>query len=301
MYNFLPWRLILATTLVLVGSYPIITYAQRNDGQAATFNIVSCALVGGVGAWINRNPDEKGGNAFLRGTVRGALGGALVYGSKQMIYSFGQTNRGGWAWASKLTNAAGLSIVEGAAANNPFLSSWHFNFGFNRLEFTRGKALTPKFKYKVMPFALGAFIYANFRGRLNLGETFRIGHPIFYSDDLSLPRYSFEPLGFAVANSIIVNSEFSNGLLLAHEIIHTYQYDERAYVNPFFKHLRNKWTNKSQFSKTYGKWVYTDINFLTDNLFYYLGSLRNRCFWDNPFEQEANFYSDRLNCEFYLL
>jgi hypothetical protein len=270
-----------------------ITWSQKNDVQAATFNVASCAIVGGVGAWVNKSPSQKGGRAFLSGMLKGAAGGLCVYGGKRMIYSFSQTNHGGWAWASKVTHAVGLSLVENAASNRPLLSVWHFHFGFNRLELTIGNSA--QLRYRMMPFALGGFIYASTRGRLNFAETLRVGQPVFFSDNLRIPRVDFEPVGLTVANSIMLNENGRDSKVLGHELIHAYQYEERGYLNTYLNQARERWLNKSKLTKTYGQWVYTDANFVLDNLFYYLGSIGNTCYFDNPYEQEANFYSGRLS------
>ena len=127
--------------------------AQQTRAQAAVFNVATGSLVSGLGALINKKPGERPLRVFLAGMARGAAGGALVYASKEMVYQFGQTNRGGWAWGSKLTNAAGMSMIENAASNERPFTTWHFNFGFNRLELRTDQSV--KLRYKIMPFAFG--------------------------------------------------------------------------------------------------------------------------------------------------
>ncbi len=267
-----------------------LVFAQQNDGQAALFNVGLSSVVSGFGALINKKPDEKGGRVFLRGMWQGAVGGAFVYGSKQMIFEFGQTDNNAWIWGSKFVNAAGVSIIENAGANQKFLSSWHLNFGFNRIELKTDKSF--KLSYKIMPFALGGFVYASTKGSFDLEQTLKVGQPFFMTEALGFPDN-----GFTIANVIVLNPIYYDSETIAHELIHTYQYQNLVsfntyYAGPFERLL----DNENRFSKTYKKWIYTDVNFLILSGFYYLGGLDNNCYFDNPFEQEANFYSMKLSC-----
>jgi hypothetical protein len=267
-----------------------LVFAQQNDGQAALFNVGLSSVVSGFGALINKKPDEKGGRVFLRGMWQGAVGGAFVYGSKQMIFEFGQTDNNAWIWGSKFVNAAGVSIIENAGANQKFLSSWHLNFGFNRIELKTDKSF--KLSYKIMPFALGGFVYASTKGSFDLEQTLKVGQPFFKTEALGFPDN-----GFTIANVIVLNPIYYDSETIAHELIHTYQYQNLVsfnsyYAGPFERLL----DNENRFSKTYKKWIYTDFNFLILSGFYYLGGLDNNCYFDNPFEQEANFYSMKLSC-----
>jgi hypothetical protein len=265
-------------------------FAQQNHGQAALFNVGLSSVVSGFGALINKKPDEKGGRVFLRGMWQGAVGGAFVYGSKQMIYEFAQTDNSAWVWGSKFVNAAGVSIIENAGANQKFLSSWHLNFGFNRIELTTDKSF--RLSYRIMPFALGGFIYASTKGSFDLEQTLKVGQPFFKTEAMNFPDN-----GFAIANTIVLNSIYYDSESIAHELIHTYQYQNLVIFNTYYAASLARLLNKeNSFSKTYKKWIYTDANFLILSGFYYLGGLGNKCYFDNPFEQEANFYSMKLNC-----
>jgi hypothetical protein len=262
-------------------------FAQQNDTQAALFNVGTSTLVSGVGALINKKPDEKGGKVFLRGMWQGALGGALVYNSKQMIYEFGQSDNSAWAWGSKVVNAAGVSIIENAGANQKFLSSWHFNFGFNRIEFNTEKSF--KIRYKVMPFALNSFIYSFTKGSFDLEQTLKIGQPFFWAQELESSA-----VGITVSNSILMIEKWADSKNKAHELIHTYQYQglvvfNTYYAVPFERLLRKE----NGFTKAYKKWIYTDFNYLIFTGLYSLGRLGNNCQYDNPYEQDANFYSNK--------
>lgn len=271
-------------TLLLLFLKSETQFAQQNDGQAIVMDVAANAVTAGFGALINKKNNEKGGKVFLRGMWQGAIGGAVVYSSKQMIYQFGQTDNSAWAWSSKLVNAAGVSIIENAASNQNFLSHWHINIGFNRIEFQTGNAL--KIKYKVMPFALTAFIYGCVKGSLDLNQTLRIGQPFFFLQTLDVPNAD----GVSFTNSILMITDRGNSKNIAHELIHTYQYQGYSLINTYYSIPFNRLLSKeNDFTKIYKKWIYTDFNYLVFSGLYTLGNFGSNL--DNPYEREANYYS----------
>ncbi|HAC24758.1 MAG TPA: hypothetical protein DCE81_07555 [Cytophagales bacterium] len=271
--------------------------AQQTRAQAAAFNVATGSLVSGLGALINKKPGERPLRVFLAGMARGAAGGALVYASKEMVYQFGQTNRGGWAWGSKLTNAAGMSIIENAASNARPFTTWHFNFGFNRLELRTDQSV--KLRYKIMPFALWGFVYSATQYSFSFSETMRIGQPFFLTDKIDQWGPDFQPVGIAIANSITLIKPFATSQTVAHEIIHAYQYEGFGVFNTYLNKPRTSLVSgKGKWLAGYTRWVYTDFNFLLYTGVYNAFGTDHACYFDNPFEQEANFYSDKLTCGF---
>ncbi|MDG3582124.1 hypothetical protein [Galbibacter pacificus] len=133
-----------------------------NHSKAIAYNVAGSSLFCDVGAAINKKKNEKLGHAFLRGLWQGAIGGTVIYGSKNIIQGYANTGSPLYAWSSKLVNAAETSITENAASNINFWERWHLNIGFARFEYN----LHPKkdkrnFYFKVMPFALtSTFIVA---------------------------------------------------------------------------------------------------------------------------------------------
>ena len=110
------------------------TRAQKNDLQYGLVNVAIGSVVGGVGAIINKKPEEKFGKTVLKGIVQGGFGGYLVFESKRLLHEFSKTKNYNYIWPSKIVSAAGSSIIENAAANKDFCARWHINFGFNRFE-----------------------------------------------------------------------------------------------------------------------------------------------------------------------
>lgn len=264
---------------------------QTNSAQGLILNAGSNAIISGFGALLNKKPNEKGGKVFIRGFWQGAVGGGFVHLSKQMVYEFGETDNSAWIWGSKLVNAAGVSIAENASANEKFLLRWHVNFGFTRFEFQNKSS--EKFSVKLMPFALGALIITSTKASLNLEQTFRTGQ-FFFSTTSS----GFPDSGYSIANTIVLNPSYFDSKSIAHEVIHTYQYQGLSTLNPYMTRIFEPliFKESTAFGKIAKKWIYIDTNLLALSGFYYLGGLGNKCYFDNPFEQEANFYSMRLDC-----
>jgi len=112
-----------------------VSIAQHNDSQAAVYNIVSSGIVGGIGAIINKKPNQKTSNVFFKGMYQGAIGGYVVFESKRILRQFSRTSNYGYIWPSKIVNSVGNSIVYNAASNRNLWERWHINIGFNHLEY----------------------------------------------------------------------------------------------------------------------------------------------------------------------
>ncbi len=262
--------------------------SQNNNIQASIYNIGLGGFFGSIGAAINKKPNEKLGKVVLKGFWQGSLGGAFVYGSKQMVYNFDKNGQLDKLWLSKIVNSAGISMIENASSNRNFYEKWHIHFGFNRIELeTKGKI---KLRYKVLPVALGGTIASLRHGKFSLKYTLQTGGtPIFITNSVNNT--------FTLVNSIVIEENRGIKRSLAHEFLHTLQYDDFMAINVFFNKKREKWASKSKFIKNYSKWVYTDIpGALTLRNLYLLENINQKCYFDNYFESEANYYSNRFNC-----
>jgi hypothetical protein len=254
---------------------PTVNHAQSapntTDFKQGIYNIGLGSVIGGVGAVINKKPDEKTGKVFLRGALQGALGGYLVFESKRMIREFGKTENYSYVWGSKIVNAAGNSIIENASNNNRYWESWHINFGFNRIEFNP-RSTESKIKYRIMPFSLIATASAFTVAKLNLARTAKTGTFVFTAEKLPYSKIvEAHPLGLASLNSIIIAYGLEsdhNAVLTAHELIHTYQYEELSGFNAFLKPVNQQLDSKYNTVKTYHKYFYTDWNALIKMLSY---------------------------------
>lgn len=128
------------------------TYSQNSELEFGLLNIASGAVVGGISALINKEPNQKIHRVLGKGVVQGALGGYLVFESKRLLGTFARKENYAYIWPSKLINSAGTSIIENAAANRDFWNRWHLNLGFTRLDVYTKDQL--QLKYRIMPFSL---------------------------------------------------------------------------------------------------------------------------------------------------
>ncbi len=268
-----------------------INAQHKNDFEAGLLNVGFAGFVSGIGAVINKKPNEKIGKVFLKGFGQGALGGYLIFESKRLVGEFGKTGDYGYIWPSKLINSAGTSIIENAAANRDFWDSWHLNIGFSRVEFyTKDKF---KVSYRIMPFALGNTLYGFTQGNWDFTETIKTGSFIFKSNNIKVENGLISNLGTSYANTVVILDESTVfGQLryktISHELIHVYQYESfsglNSYLNkPIIKLNKNKWF------KTYNKIFYTDFNYLTFRGLYNLNTNHN----SNFFENEARYYTEK--------
>ncbi len=230
-------------------------YSQdKNYVGAGLFNIGFGGVVAGVGAVINKKPNQKTGKQFLKGFSQGALGGYLLFESKRMVGRFAKTGNYAYVWPSKLVNSAGASIIENAAANANFLENWHLNFGFARFEMRTKDSLN--FQCKIMPFALGGVIYGFANGKLAINETLKTGNFVFASINFYEKKGVF---GRTDANTIIYqknNGFYSNELLIGHEYIHTFQYENYSGFNAYLDKPIRKLSKNKPWLEKYQKIVY---------------------------------------------
>ena len=269
--------------------------AQQNDTQGFIYNTGLHAVFSGVGAVINKKPNEKFGKTFLKGFYQGAIGGYLIFESKRLVREFFENDDFAYVWPSKLLNAAGTSISENAASNINFWERWHLNIGFNRLEiYTKDRF---RFQYRVMPFALLGTIVTATQGSLDLERSLKTGTFVFTTDFISpngVENARVTGRTPLFANSVLILDDEAGDNALAHELIHTYQYESFSFVNSYLNLPYENFTKESGFFRFYNKYFYTDLNFLVVNgLFGLAGSDPNRPF-NNFFEREADFYSNRF-------
>ena len=81
--------------------------AQENDLQYGLANIGIGAVIGGVGALINKEAEQRWDKTLLKGFAQGALGGYLIFESKRLVREFSEHRNYNLIWPSKLVNAAG--------------------------------------------------------------------------------------------------------------------------------------------------------------------------------------------------
>jgi hypothetical protein len=259
----------------------------QNQTEMALYNIGLGSVFGGVGAVINKNPDDKLGETFLNGFWKGAIGGYLIYESKNIVSKIPQQEQWEYSWAAKLVNSAGTSIVENAAYNRGLTEQWHLNIGFNRIEFYTKDQF--KVKYKVMPVSLILTTIIATKTKFEFSRSLQTGEFIFSDKYLSSNELK---AAYVYGNVMIIdNSFFNDYFIFAHELIHIYQYYDYNFANAFAQKPLDTFFKNSKTYRTINSIFHFDIAGAITLRGLYLQQDKNRdCYFDNFFEYEADFY-----------
>lgn len=267
--------------------------AQKSDLEAGLMNIGLGSVIGGVGAVINKEPEEKLLPALLKGAGSGALGGYLIFESKRLVRLFAENQSYGYVWPSKIIGSAGSSIIENAAGNRDLWERWHMHIGFNRIELTTGEEL--KVRYRIMPMALTATIVTATNGDFDWEKSLKTGHFIFTTDQISSEpsegaiTYGQVPL---FSNSILILDNWEGDAALAHELVHIYQNESFVGINSFLNEPLKKLIGKKKFFRFYSKIFYTDFHSAVIAGLYNLESWQ-KGYSGNIFEEEAFYFAGR--------
>jgi hypothetical protein len=285
-------KLLLLLLLITVFLLSNKSFSQNTKTEMAVYNIGINSVFSGIGALINKKPNEKWHKVLLKGMGQGAFGGYLIYESKNLIGNISNKKSWEYSWYGKFVNSAGTSIIENASSNRNFWEKWHINFGFNRVEFhTKGKF---KIKYRIMPISLilTASAFVNSDARFEFKRTIQTGEFIFSTDN---PKYES---GASTFGNIIVftNDRLNDYSLFSHEIIHIYQYYDYNYVNTYFNKPFERLQNNSNTFKSLNKIFHWDLQAPILRGLYLYENLNRNCYYDNFFENEAGFYSNTIIC-----
>lgn len=283
---------ILILILLFILFYSPGSVAQKNDFEVGLYNVGAGSIIGGVGAIINKEKEEKFLKVLLKGLGQGALGGYLVFESKRLIGKFSETGDYGYVWPSKLVHSAGASIIENAASNKPFWEKWHLNLGFNRLEFTTTDGLSVR--YQIMPVALLGTIINATRGTFDPERTLKTGTFIFTAPEIG-QRGSEDDFVFGqvsmFSNSILILDTWEGEYAMAHELIHVYQNDGSIGLNSFLDKPLRSFGARSSFLRTYSKLLYLDLNRIAMLGLYNLEAGQDEGYEGNVLEVEAFYFS----------
>ncbi len=266
--------------------FSITVNGQNNNRQAAFYNIATGALIGGLGALINKKQDQNLGHVLLKGIGQGALGGYIVFESKRMVRKFADTGNYAYVWPSKIINSAGNSVILNAASNVNLWERYYMNIGF--VHFQYDIKAEKNLKIRLLPYSLVSAAYGFTQGRFDARRTLYTGQFFFVSNDIS-----DEFRGVTFANHIMLSKtlyEFRKNTI-AHEIIHSYQYEGLMGSNAFFINISKPLNETKFFGKKYGDIFYTDWNGLISGAIHGAHLLFNVPYADRFYEKEAAYYS----------
>lgn len=263
--------------------------AQDTKAEYGVYNTALGSVAGGIGALINKKPEEKWGKVLLKGLWQGALGGFITHESKVLVGKIGTEDSFAYSWYGKLANSAGNSIVENATMNRNFYDQWNINFGFNRIELhTKDKF---KVKYKVMPVSLILTGYVAFQSKFEFEKTLQTGELIFSGARI---KTDMDYFGLTIGNVVVMKDGHENDkYTYAHEFIHVYQYYDYNFVNSFLDKpvykVTDKWFGKAN------EFIYYDFQGPFLDALYSLGySSDPDKYYNNFYEREAAIYSSTL-------
>jgi hypothetical protein len=260
--------------------------SQHYEARSAAYNVVLGGVSAAVGAIINKKQNEKWYTVFVKGLAIGGAGGIMMYSGKKLNTLIANENNISYGWLSRSVFYAGTSIVENVASGRDFWTVWHYDIGFVRFEYD---AQLKKIQPKVMASALGATLFVAAQGRFDLKTSLRSGTPTFRTRTIN---YQPGLVGSTVTNAFLLSDTLVKGRtffdLYAHEMIHSFQFEDFSGVNHFFKSYTNKWETAAPVFKNVHRWVYGDLNHELMLMNYFIiqgGSKRNYC--NNYLENEA--------------
>ena len=282
-------------SIVLVSLFFYETSAQRGAEKAElmAYNVLFSGITIGIGAVINSPKTKNKKKVFLTGFWQGGIGGLLKYSGKELIYQVGNQESLYFVWPSRIVHSAGLSICENASYVRPFLKNWQFYLGFLRFDFSVDNS--HPFRVRFLPEALYAIYKASQYGNFNISKTFQTGSIIFQNrDTLFAVNRSYTPSGMwagaSFGRALTVGRDWGDtNFIIAHEIIHEFQFNEYQIFNSFLSRPAKKIVGEKT-QKIFTKYIYADIPYF---LPVYSLAYKISGYGGNFFEFEA--YSSSLN------
>jgi hypothetical protein len=188
---------------------------QVNKTQSAIYNIGTGAVLKGIGAMINKTPDMPLCNTFLKGFYKGAIGGFVIYESKNLSSLITKQDELAYNWFAKTANGLGTSMVENAATNKQLLEQINFNIGFNRIEcYTKQRF---KVRYKILPISLLLTGYVAWNHKFEIEKSLQTGEFIFSSSSLTA---NWGGYAYTLGTAIAIDEERLNtNYIINHEIM----------------------------------------------------------------------------------
>ncbi|MES2382587.1 MAG: hypothetical protein V4538_16180 [Bacteroidota bacterium] len=276
------------TAIVLLSLFSLSVTAQSYSdqrGQLLFYNVAINGAIGGVSELITNPRHVTHSKAFLHGFRNGAIGGAVIAGTKMGAgYMF--TNEINYlAWTMQFTDALGTSIVYNTSRSSKFLEYYNVDlFGLVRLE-TNTK--TRKIKPYALPFGIGALAVTAF----TKGNSFNFENTLY----TLTPCFTTTNKTTAFSTNLVSSITVSNGVkpsarseALSHEFIHMLQYRDYLNINNIVFGDYNKYIDKTGPFK----YIYMDLPYF--GAAYGLNDLalgRNHYYYKNFFEFEAESFA----------
>lgn len=272
-----------------------ICVAQNQERTVLLYNIGFGGVSAGIGALINKPKKSNWKKVFVKAFWQGSVGGLLNYTSKKTLYLNNLHQNSSFFWPAKILHSAGISIIENAALNEPFLQNWNIDYGPVRFDFSINNKKSLKIRF--LPTTIYALLAVSKYGKFDLKNTLETGNIVFSNKDLIRFPNGGTEYGLSFGRAIVFVDNFPNGInkykLLTHEIIHQFQYTDYLIINTWLKPVGK--SIKSKFIQNiFAKYIYTDIpyHFLT---YYLAGHYNYPHYFKNFYEFEAERFSTNRN------
>jgi hypothetical protein len=267
--------------LLILLFLPIAIFSQNQESKVLFYNVGFGGITAGIGAIINKK-SEPWKKCFLRGFWQGSIGGLLNYSAKKSIYLVNKNSNVAYALPARVISSAGNSIIQNAAANQPFLQNWNFEYGFFRVDFSTGTK--SKFGVRILPESIIASAILLSKGKPDIHTTLLTGVMSFKSNNLIYSARGAHD-GVNYGRAFLYLDSSTKYHVIAHEIIHEFQYREYLVFNSFFKTSVSK-INAPALKKLFTQYIYPDVPYF--GLFYMLEGINpSPMIFRNYFEFEA--------------
>lgn len=259
--------------LILLSLFCLLTlksFAQNYQQQDIKFALIDIGvngIMGGIGAIVNKKSDQKIGILFLKRFGQGCLGGGFQYLGKKLTFQIYDKQVLEYAWASRLTNSIGSSITENAMYNRPFGDNWHLNVFFTRIDYSPKRQ--QKFTIRLVPMQFISMIATKSQAeKFDWETTLKLGGVPTFSNNGKITSQgpNVNAINWmSIAYDKTSQPDGINGLYgtLAHEFVHTLQFDNSIYINPLFGKIDERWKSKNENYRKLSKYVYFNLPNLT--------------------------------------
>jgi hypothetical protein len=273
---------------LLIVTVTSTVFAQHQEREVLLYNIGFGGITAGIGAVINKPKNINWKKAFVKAFWQGSIGGCINYAGKKTLYQINKQDNKLYAWPAKILHAAGVSITENAALNEPFLQNWNIAYGLVRFDFSiNGKK---KFKARFLPEVLDAIYNGSKAGSFDFKNTLLTGNLIYTNKENALVLFGDEYVeGVSFSRSIAIGANWAlTNRIIAHEIVHLFQYEEYQIFNTWLKPLEKKIKSKA-INKVFSKYIYFDVPYFW--LPYTIERYNNQHYYRNFYEFEAERFS----------
>ena len=257
--------------------------AQHQEREVFIYNTSFGAITAGIGAIINKPKNTNWTKAFLKGAWQGSIGGFVNYCGKKTLYQINKKQNDFYAIPARILHSAGNSIVENAALREPFLQNWHLDYGPARIDFS----FKGMFKVRFLPEIIYSAIKTAPHAKFDFKRSVTSGVLVSKTDN------TFNRIGVSEGRSVLYTTDpFQNPnqyQVIAHEYVHTYQFEDFQVINAWFKPLQEKIKSKT-IRKIFSNYIYFDAPYVFP--FYELeGRYPYNRYYKNFFEFEAQRFS----------